>query len=168
MIRLFLVLVVFGAQLSTAQSAVSALQQEIDETVWKPFQKAFEDLDATALNAIYAQKVLRVTPNGIDTEEAFKQGNNKRFAMFKTEGVKIQLDFWIDSRHTNAITSYEVGFYRIAATTKKETTYSYGQFHIVLKKDMGVWKITQDWDTTVVNGKTIDAEDFERKPILQF
>lgn len=145
------------------------LQKEIDATVWKPFQHAFETLDGAALNATYAKDVLRVTPGGIDTEEAFKKGNLERFASRRAEGVSIALDFWFDSRFTNASTSYEVGVFRITTTAKDQSiNQAYGQFHIVIEKQNGAWKITQDWDTGTVNGKPIGVEDFEKGQPIRF
>ncbi len=152
----------------TAQISVEAIQKEIDKTVWKPFQEAFENSDGKALNAIYAQHVIRVTPNGIDTENAFKKSNLVRFSENLKNNVKISLDFWFDSRDTNETTSYEVGFYRIGFTTNNNTKYSYGQFHIVLQKINDQWKITQDWDTTTIAGKPITAGDFEMKKAAKF
>ena len=166
----FIIFIFMSLCISSAftQEDITTIQKEIDQTVWKPFQKAFQTLDGAALNALYADEVLRVTPQGIDTQNAFKKGNLERFMASKKSGVAIALDFWFDSRHTNANTSYEVGFYRIAATVNNETTYNYGQFHIVIKKINGYWKITQDWDTDTVNGKKISREDFERLPLLRF
>ncbi|MFS4466465.1 hypothetical protein [Maribacter sp. 2210JD10-5] len=152
-----------------AQDDAVQFQKEIDQTVWKPFQKAFETLNGDALNATYATEVLRVTPNGIDTDGSFKAENLKRFVINKADGITIALDFWFDSRHTNKTTSYEVGFYRIAATDIEEnTSYNYGQFHIVLKKINGEWKIIQDWDTNLINGEAIGADDFAKKEPLVF
>ena len=164
----YLALITFLSFNSNAQSNTESIQKEIDKTVWKPFQKAFQTLDSKALNAIYADKTLRVTPQGIDTEEAYKLGNIERFKASKDNGVSIQLDFWFDSRFTNESTSYEVGFYRIRATVGENLNDSYGQFHIVLKKLDGEWKITQDWDTTTINGQAINKEDFERQTPLKF
>ncbi|MEM7484349.1 MAG: hypothetical protein AAF348_04000 [Bacteroidota bacterium] len=167
--KLILILFVFTAFLGYSQTAENTIQDEIDREVWKPFKTAFETLDGEALNAIYADEVLRVTPQGIDTENAFKSGNLKRFQKSKADGMSITLDFWFDSRHTNESTSYEVGFYRIGFKDKAGTTnYSYGQFHIVLKKIESSWKITQDWDTTNINGKPITATDLAKKDFLKF
>ncbi len=153
----------------TAQTDIEAIQKEIDQTVWKPFQNAFETLDGDALNATYADQVLRVTPQGIDTENAFKKGNAERFASNRKNGDTIHLDFWFDSRKTNETTSYEVGFYRIGFATKGgETQYSYGQFHIVLEKINGDWKITQDWDTAIIAGNPITSKDFDKKESIRF
>lgn len=162
----FLALIIsWGAN---AQS-IEELQNEINLQVWKPFQHAFETLDAEALNATYAEQVLRVTPNGIDTQNAFKPKNLERFEKNKADGISIDLDFWFDSRKTNSDTSYEVGFYRIGFTDKNDKTdFVYGQFHIVIKKIDGRWKITQDWDTTSINGNTIGATDFAVQEPLKF
>lgn len=147
----------------------ATIQIEIDRQVWKPFKRAFENLDAEALNATYADDVLRVTPEGIDTKNAFKIGNLERFNQNKADGIKIKLDFWFDSRHTNSEASYEVGFYRIKFITKENReTIVYGQFHIVLKKIGRNWKITQDWDTTLIGGDEINAKDFAKKPPYEF
>ena len=152
-----------------AQTDTETIQKEIDQTVWKPFQKAFETLDGDALNATYANQVLRVTPQGIDTKNAFKKGNTERFAANRKNGDNISLDFWFDSRKTNETTSYEVGFYRIGFTSKEgDTQYSYGQFHIVLEKINRQWKITQDWDTATIAGKPITAKEFDKKEALRF
>lgn len=167
--KLVLLCVLCLSYFGYAQVDVEQIQNEIDKNLWKSFQKAFETLDGEALNATYAEEVLRVTPQGIDTENAFKSGNLERFKKNKADGVSISLDFWFDSRRTNETTSYEVGFYRIGFTDKNdETNYSYGQFHIVLKKIEGQWRITQDWDTATINGNPITEADFAKNSILKF
>lgn len=153
----------------TADSGVNAVQKVIDQTVWKKFQSAFEQLDGDALNAVYGAQVLRVTPDGLDTSNQFKQANKTRFDANISRGDRIELDFWFDSRHTNATTSYDVGFYRVGVTSAAGTTsHFYGQFHIVLKKIQGQWKIVQDWDTASIGGRPITAADFNRRPPVKF
>jgi len=160
-------ILLFSVAFASAQDFQS-VQEEINRTLWKPFKAAFETLNETALNDLYADEVLRVTPNGIDTDNQFKAGNIKRFADNRERSTSIQLDFWFDSRHTNADTSYEVGFYRMKLSNQEGENSIYGQFHIVLKKENGTWRITQDWDTTSINGNTITAADFEKLPPIQF
>ena len=163
------IILVFGILGHVKAQSIPELQKDIDQTVWKPFQEAFQTLDGEALNATYADEVLRVTPQGIDTENTFKAKNLKRFEQNKADGILITLDFWFDSRHTNVTATYEVGFYRIGFIDKDGTTkYSYGQFHIVLKKIDGLWKITQDWDTGTINGDPITASDFAKQSVLKF
>ena len=148
---------------------LEATHKEINKTVWKAFQDAFQALDGKALNDVYADNVLRITSDGIDTQSAFKEANVTRFAENIKNGDRIALDFWLDSRQTNETTSYEVGFYRMTMTTSAgETNTFYGQFHILLKKIHGRWKIAQDWDTSSIGGQPITAADFERKVPDQF
>lgn len=78
------------------------------------------------------------------------------------------LIFWFDSRKTNATTSYDIGYYRIQSTNIDAANSIYGQFHIVLQKLNGTWKITQDWDTSTIKGETITAVDFEKQKPLTF
>lgn len=166
---LFLVCALILASLMHGQTDIAAVQQEIDRTVWKPFKHAFESLNADALNATYADQVLRVTPGGIDTRGDFKSANVERFTQNKDKGIRIDLDFWFDSRHTNSTTSYEVGFYRILSTDSiGQSSAHYGQFHIVLKHIDGHWKITQDWDTAKIGGEPIGEKHFARREPRSF
>lgn len=161
-------LLVFISLTSSVAQDEIITQKEIDENLWKPFQIAFETIDGSALNALYADKVLRVTPNGIDTQNKFKEANLKRFEQNRANKTNVKLDFWFDSRHSNSTTSYEVGFYKMKLTNINGENTIYGQFHIVLKKINGVWKITQDWDTTEINGTPVTAKDFEKQKPLKF
>jgi ketosteroid isomerase-like protein len=148
---------------------LAATHKEIDKTVWKAFQDAFQALDGKALNDLYAATVLRITTAGIDTQSAFREANVTRFTENIKNGDRIALDFWLDSRQTSNSISYDVGFYRVAMTTSAgETNTFYGQFHIVLRNIDGSWKIAQDWDTSSIGGKPITAEDFARKVPQQF
>ncbi|WP_282125056.1 hypothetical protein [Marinifilum flexuosum] len=148
--------------LSSAQINMERIQKDINQSVWKEFKSAFERIDAIALNNLYADQTLRVTPNGIDTENSFKTANVERFQMLKEKAAIVKLDFWFESRHTNLNTSYEVGYYKIATKIDDETSIHYGQFHIVLKKISNTWKIVQDWDTTIINGQKVGKKEFER------
>jgi len=166
--RKLTLLLTFFTLISSLAQDVETIQNEIDQNLWKPFKTAFQTVDGPALNSLYADKVLRVTPNGIDTENKFKDSNLKRFEKNIETNTSVQLDFWFDSRHTNSTTSYEVGFYRMNLSNADGENIIYGQFHIVLEKIDGTWKITQDWDTTEINGTSISAVDFEKQKPLEF
>ncbi len=164
-----LLLIALVSTTAIARSEIAEVQDEIDKTVWKTFQQAFERMDGEALNSVYADEVLRATPEGLDTQGNFKQANLTRFLENKRRGDRIALDFWLDSRRTSSTVSYDVGFYRVRVTASSgETSEFYGQFHIVLKKLNGQWKIVQDWDTTRIGGSPITAEVFEREPPAEF
>ena len=157
------------ANTAFAGTEAGDVQKVIDRTVWKTFQSAFERMDGDSLNSVYADEVLRVTPEGLDRDGVFKQFNEIRFRENKLRGDRIALDFWFDSRHTDSTVSYDVGFYRVRVTDASgETSSFYGQFHIVLNKIDGHWKIVQDWDTASIGGRPITAEDFERRAPAEF
>ena len=147
----------------------ASIHAEIDRTVWRPFKEAFETLNGQALNQVYGNEVLRVTPAGIDTRNRFKLSNLSRFDGNRKRGDTIKLDFWFDSRQTNETNSYEVGFFRIGITSVSgDIETHYGQFHIVLKNQGDKWKIIQDWDTTTIAGEPIDEQIFQRKSVARF
>ena len=152
-----------------AESSIPDIHAEIDRSVWQVFQSAFEQLDGETLNSVYADDVLRVTPEGLDTAGRFKLANRSRFQGNRERGDRIELDFWFDSRHTSPTVSYDVGFYRVRTTSRPgEINDFYGQFHIVLRNLNGRWKIVQDWDTGSIGGRPITAEDFNRQPPAEF
>ena len=124
---LIIVLIIFSNLSMKAQINMEFLQNEIDKTVWTQFKRAFETIDAEALNSIYSDSVLRVTQNGIDTQNTFKIRNTERFKLLKEKAAIIQLDFWFESRHTNSDTSYEVGFYRMITRMDGISTTNYGR-----------------------------------------
>ena len=167
--KLLAVLLLFIATSGFADSEVIHIQKEIDQSVWKTFQAAFETLDGEALNSVYAEKVLRVTPEGLDVAELFKNTNRTRFLKNRELGERIALDFWFDTRHTNTSVSYDTGFYRITMTSSAGArSYAYGQFHIVLNNIDGHWKIVQDWDTASIGGRPITEDDFNRRRPVRF
>ncbi len=165
--QFILLLLLFSAPFVSSQTD-NELQNQINQELWKPFKTAFETLDASALNTLYAEEVLRVTPNGIDTKNIFKKANIDRFETYRKAETKVLLDFWFDSRHTNNSHSYEVGFYRMQLLGKRDKQVIYGQFHIVLKRKDGHWRITQDWDTATINDRSITVEDFNKKEFIRF
>lgn len=156
------------AQLTTALEEEKKIQNEIDEQVWKPFRQAFESRDAEALNAIYGPEVIRVTPNGLDIDNKFKQGNIERFAESRKAGAKVDLDFWFEHRHSVPTASYEVGYFRISTQVDGAKSIFYGQFHIYIQKIGGQWKITQDWDNSFVRGADVTAKDFAQGKLGPF
>ncbi|MCR9259729.1 MAG: nuclear transport factor 2 family protein [Pseudomonadaceae bacterium] len=167
--KLFAVLFIAMASSGFAESEASKIQSTIDQTVWKTFQAAFEALDGEALNSVYADEVLRVTPEGLDVTQRFKKTNQTRFLENRQKGEGVALDFWFDTRHTNAGVSYDTGFYRVTVTSPNgEQSYAYGQFHIVLKNIEGQWKIVQDWDTAKIGGQPITEDDFNRRQPVRF
>lgn len=145
-----------------------AIAQEVNEQVWKPFKKSYEGRDWKTFNDLHTDDVLRInTWSGIREGDEYKKrvkNSNQR----NTQRKKT-IDFWLEHRIYSETTGYEVGYYRVVNEEPgKEPTTSYARFHIVLRKEDGVWKIAQDWDTSTINGEEVTAEDFAKGTPLSF
>jgi len=137
-------------------------QKEINEQVWKPFISAFNNQDARGFLSVHSKDVVRAVR---DSKEILswseyltqQEESNKRTL---EDGMSVTLDLHFSERIANANTAIEVGIYRTTLTNKTGKSKSfYGRFHVVLRKENGIWKILVDTDSS--EGNTIDAEEFD-------
>lgn len=147
---------------------VEATEKEVNDQVWKPFKLAYEARDWRAFNELHTEDVLRVSQwGGIKEGAAYKDGIKQSYQ--KHSNRKKTIDFWFEQRIYSESLGYEVGYYRaISEEPGKEPTVSYAQFHVVLRKANGLWKIAQDWDSAVINGVKLTAQDFGKGTVLVF
>ncbi|MCB9316646.1 MAG: nuclear transport factor 2 family protein [Lewinellaceae bacterium] len=140
----------------------SLVQAEIDAQIWRPFIQAYNSFDADRYNALHTADVLRGGPWGLVTGDAYFQNNISRFAKSKAAGLQRKIAFTFEHRVHQDTVAYEVGYYRVEISEKasNEPITSYGQFHVVLKKVQGGWKIAQDWDAGNLNGERITSDVF--------
>ena len=150
------------SQTVTAQDTlkITALQAEIDAQVWKPFAEAYKDLDGEKFNALHTDDVLRGGPWGLRIGEEYKESILKNYAADRAKGVKRSIAFRFEYRVTRPEVSYEVGYYKVDQERDGKQAQFYGQFHVVIRKVDGVWKIVQDWDADKLNGVEITEEHF--------
>jgi ketosteroid isomerase-like protein len=138
----------------------SVLQTEIDTQVWRPFIQAYTNLNAEAYNNLHTADVLRGSPWGLSQGEAYFQRNREHFAKLKSDSLERKIAFTFEYRVQQADIAYEVGYYRLINQRAGDEQRFYGQFHVVLKKENGRWKIAQDWDASSINGLKITEADF--------
>ncbi len=145
-----------------------ATEKEVNDQVWGPFKQAYEARNWQTFNELHTGDVLRVSQwGGIKVGDAYKEG--VKHAYQKNSTRKKTIDFWFEQRIYAETIGYEVGYYRvISEEPEKEPAISYAQFHVVLRKQNGMWKIAQDWDSTVINGVKLTAEDFAKGSVLVF
>jgi len=136
------------------------LQKEIEDQIWTPFTKAWESNNSQAYNDLHTDDVWRITPQGLVVGDEYKNRNEERMSNNKNQSRKIE--FWFEHRLANGNNAYQVGYYRITDTSTTETQYYYGRFHVGLKKIDGQWKISQDWDTSNINGGEVTAEEYAK------
>lgn len=147
--------------LAQSNQVTGKYQQEINVQVWKPFIKAYAAHDAQLYNSLHADDILRVNEQGIRIGEQYKKSNTKNFQRNKSQGSTAHIEFKFISRQANEQVAYEVGVYKGVFVVKGKTYIGYGNFHVVLRKIKGRWKIMQDWDSVLIGGKKIDEAHYQ-------
>jgi hypothetical protein len=163
-ILLFFIALGFAIPLN-AQGVENTLEEEIIEQIWKPFKYSYEARDREIFKNIHADNVLRITDFEIKTAKEYRTD----ISNWKTlpEGTTMTIDFALESSNLKENIAYQVGYYRVKVISDKTTSATYyGQFHVVLKRIDSTWKITQDFDTSKVNGEVVDEDFFERARLL--
>ncbi|MDF2178807.1 nuclear transport factor 2 family protein [Aliiglaciecola sp. CAU 1673] len=141
-------------------AAPSSVEQEINNQVWKPFKAAYEAGDAEKFNDLHTQDVLRSWPGKILQGDEYLETNRRIFA--NPNKPKVNIDFFFESRTQSEDVAYEVGFYRtLFQRPNQEDKVRFGQFHVVLKKQDGKWRISQDRDTDSILGEKISDKHLQ-------
>jgi len=151
-----------------AQESDSLTHQEINKMVWKPFCESYAALDVKNYNAVHTDDVIRATPWGIRVGDEFKNHNIERFKANKEKGINRTIELWFEHRISTPLVSYEVGYYKVTYQDDGKTKNSFGRFHCVIKKENGIWKIAQDWDTNKINGVEVTEKDWSKGTPLVF
>ncbi|HEV8508005.1 MAG TPA: nuclear transport factor 2 family protein [Chitinophagaceae bacterium] len=138
-------------------SQTGNFQKEINEQVWKPFIKAFNNDDNEAFKAVHSKEVARVIQDDnriLAYDEYFRKVPDSEKAKWANWKKNIELRFI--QRIASADKAFEVGYYKSTSTnaTTGEKRTGYGKFHVLLRKENGVWKILMDADA---NEKTDEA-----------
>jgi len=151
-----------------AQDSDAQIHKEINQEVWKPFCESYASLDVETYNNLHSDEVIRATPWGIRVGDEYKNHNAERFKISKEKGTNRTIELWFEHRKSTPKVSYEVGYYKVTYKNNDSLKYSYGRFHVVLKKENGVWKIIQDWDTDKINGVEVTEKDWLKGTPLTF
>jgi ketosteroid isomerase-like protein len=140
-------IVSFGL-LSSAQD--NKFTKEINEQVWLPFVKGFSNGDDELFKSVHSKEIVRVSQ---DDKQII--GYDKYFQKVP-DSIKAKWSHWnknIELRFIQRIASedkaFEVGYYKSTSTNTKtgEQRTGIGKFHVLLRKENGVWRILMDADT---------------------
>lgn len=140
-------------------------QADINEQVWKPFTKAIMEQDVESFVALHSNDLVRAEINRkkVMGLEEYKKGMETGWPGWKESIQKSKGKYTFELRFTerisNGTTAYEIGYFKnesITATGEKRE--SYGKFHVVLRKENGIWKILVDSDSN--EGGAITADMF--------
>ncbi len=139
-------------------------QSEINEQVWKPFITYFNENNTAGFMSVHSKDVVR-SPR--DAKKVWNwEDYNKQQGLGDKEDIKEKRKRTLELRFTERIVNkdiaVEVGVYK---TSYGENQNYYGRFHVVLKKENGIWKILVDTDST--EGGTIGEKEFLAAQPLQ-
>jgi ketosteroid isomerase-like protein len=145
--------------------------KEINEQVWKPFTQAIMTQDVEKFIALHSKDLVRAERDGkrVLTYDQYKTRMDQSWPKWresnKQDNVQYTFELRFLERISNETQAFEVGYFKNQTVTPTgEKRMSYGQFHVALRKESGVWKILVDSDSN--NGKTITEEMFQAaKPL---
>lgn len=153
--------------LVSSSAFAQSVQEEINDQVWKPFIKAFSEGDTELFMSVHSKDLVR---SGRDSKKVLnwnqyhqqtEDGNKRR----KERGQKMWIELRFTERINNENQAIDVGVYATSWSAPNErTAISYGRFHVVHRKENGVWKILVDTDSS--EGNTIgEAQFLAAKPM---
>lgn len=154
---LILLFFIASVSVSTAQSLdhLKAINQ-----VWAKFYQAFETLDYQPMAEIHSKDVVRISGGSrIIDYETYINNYKRQFEANRTNNSTRNISLRFFERLNNDATASERGIYKLTVNKgKTDEQHYYGQFHVIMKKENGTWKITMDYDSDENN--TIDEQAY--------
>jgi len=151
--RILLLLLIISSS-AVAQN----VQKEINEQVWKPFIKGFNEGNTLLFMNVHSKDLVRSSRDSkqvLTWDQYNKQTEdwNSR----RTASYNIVLRF--TERINNDSQAIDVGIYQTSwSAPDGKKGVSYGRFHVVLRKEDSTWKILVDTDSR--EGGTIGEQQF--------
>ena len=132
---------------------------EINEQVWKPFIEYFNNRNNAGFMAVHSKEVVR-SPRDSKTifgwDEYYRQLQQ---GQSKTPTGQRFIELRFTERIAKDNLAFDVGIYKTTYRPNNGAVNSYyGRFHVVHRKENGVWKILVDTDSS--EGGTIGEKDF--------
>lgn len=155
--QLFIFLFLACAVTSHAQDT----QKEINEQVWRPFIKNFNENNTAGFMAVHSKDAVRSPRDqkAIWNWDEYNRQQALSDADDKKENRKRMLELRFTERFANGNLAFNVGIYKTTYVLRDgKTQHYFGRFHVVLRKENGIWKILVDTDST--EGLSIGEKDF--------
>ena len=149
----FLIVLCFIAPGINAQEA--SLQKEIDNQVWKPFIQSFNNMDTKGFMLLHSKDLIRVGEDDayiVGYEQYYRdnaESNEKRRKdLEKNNDYKRTIALRFIRRIAKEGKAMDIGYYKVSTITAGKISAHYGKFQVLLRKELGVWKILMDADTS--------------------
>lgn len=127
------------------------LRKQINDQVWKPFIRSFNALDTKGFMSVHSRDMTRVIQDGneIFGYDRYYQENEHGNQQTQKVNRKRTLELRFVQRIAAHDRAFEVGYFKFTGTDPDGTTrYGYGKFHVLLRKENGIWKILMDADAS--------------------
>ena len=138
---------VIAAILLSVCSSGQSSNKEINEQVWKPFIKSFDQNDIGLFKSLHLPELIRVQTNEILNYETYMKGYASMFDQMKQKKSHYTIDLRFTRRVADSTRAFEEGFYKTSSILNGTERTGYGRFSVVLLKKEGRWKILLDADT---------------------
>ena len=149
---------------SASKSQVN-LQKEINDQVWKPFIEGFSTNNEQLFKSVHSKDVIRVMQDdNMIWGYAQYFPEQKAGAANSWQNHKKSIELRFIQRIAGNDKAFDVGYYNTRSTSPDGKQRSiYGKFHVVLRKENGVWKILVDADS----GKGATEEEFKKAAAME-
>ncbi len=128
--------------------------------VWDKFYHAFDSLDYKLLAEIHSRKLVRISGgNKITDYQSYINNYKTRFKKAKDNNISNKISLRFFERINNDSIASERGIYKLIRIDNQGNKQTYhGQFHVIFKKEVGMWKILMDYDSNEEN--SIGEKDY--------
>jgi ketosteroid isomerase-like protein len=140
--------------------------EQIDEQLWIPYIKAYNEFNTRAFMALHTPDVIRVKRESsqIMVGTAYRKNEYRRNSISQSKDWERNLEIRFVDRLVEGAIAYEVGYYRVSlAKPGSSPQVLYGMFHTTLKRIDGEWKIYIDEDE-VLDGFS-DCQFYKCQPL---
>jgi ketosteroid isomerase-like protein len=141
--------------------AAQNAQRNINHDIWTPFAEAYASNDADKYLALHTKDFIRANGDDKSSDDltGYRDHIERSFARSSREGGRTTIEFRFFERIASANTASERGIYKYSYFPKEgDPNIGYGKFHVVLRKEAGVWKIVMDYDSS--EGGKVGEVDF--------
>ena len=142
-------------------------QKEINEQVWKPFIRNFNEHNPKEFMALHSKDVVRSPRDAksiLNWDEYLKEQTAGDQQDIK-ENRKRTLELRFTERVNSKDRAIDVGIYKTSYIFQDGNKQDYfGRFHVVLRKEKNIWKILVDTDSSE-NGMIGEKEFLNANPM---
>ena len=150
---------------SPAKSQSDSISQQINEQVWLPYINTFNNMYTEGFMELHSKKLTFIPEDSkrILNYDNYYANTKRSNEAYKQVSFKQSIDLRFTNRFTDQGNAFETGYYKTVIVQPdgiKKTEY--GKFHVLLRQEKEVWKITFDTNTA----ENVDETLFQTgKPI---